>query len=69
MSNLSLTKSEIKTMEPLCDGKLYKEIADEHNITINTVKKHLKNAYRKLEVHNRTNACNKYLNRYLKIVA
>ena len=62
MSNLSLTKSEIKTLEPLCDGKLYKEIAEDHHISINTVKKHLKNVYRKLGVTNRTNACNKYLN-------
>ena len=67
--NLSLTKSEIKTLGPLCDGKLYKEIASEHKITINTVKKHLKNAYRKLDVHNRTNACNKYFDKYLRIVA
>ena len=43
MSNLSLTKSEIKTLEPLCDRKLYKEIAEDHHISINTVKKHLKN--------------------------
>lgn len=62
MSNLSLTKSEIKTLEPLCDGKLYKEIAYDQQISINTVKKHLKNVYRKLGVTNRTNACNKYLN-------
>jgi len=48
-------------MEPLCNGRLYKEIADDHNISINTVKKHLKNVYRKLGVHNRTNACNKFL--------
>ncbi len=61
MANLFLTKSEIKTLEPLCDGKLYKEIADDQNISINTVKKHLKNVYRNLGVTNRTNACNKYL--------
>jgi NarL family two-component system response regulator LiaR len=61
MANLSLTKSEIKILEPLCAGKLYKEIADDQQISINTVKKHLKNVYRKLGVTNRTNACNKYL--------
>jgi DNA-binding CsgD family transcriptional regulator len=61
MANLFLTKSEIKTLEPLCDGKLYKEIAEDQQISINTVKKHLKNVYRKLGVTNRTNACNKYL--------
>jgi len=60
MSTL-LSKAEIKTLTPICDGKMYKEIADEHNISINTVKKHLKNAYRKLDVHNRTNACKIFL--------
>jgi LuxR family maltose regulon positive regulatory protein len=55
-----LTKSESKTMGTLCGGKYYKEIADEQNVTINTVKKHLKNAYRKLGVHTRSEACERF---------
>ena len=62
MSNLFLTKSEVRTLEPLCDGKLYKEIAYDQNVSINTIKKHLKNVYRKLGVTNKTNACIKYSN-------
>ena len=56
----TLSKSEIRVIEKLCTGKLYKEIAYEDNISINTVKKHLKSIYRKLEVHDRKNACIKY---------
>ena len=63
MPTLLLSESEIKTMQLLYKGKLYKEIADERKISINTVKKHPKSAYRKLAVHNRTNAC-KIFGRY-----
>jgi DNA-binding NarL/FixJ family response regulator len=55
-----LTKQETRLMSPLCAGKLYKEIAEEFHITLNTVKKHIKSIYPKLEVRNRTEACIKY---------
>ena len=51
-----LSKQEEKVLTVLASGSMYKEIATELNISINTVKKHLKNVYRKLEVSNRKHA-------------
>lgn len=53
---LPLSKQEQKVLTVLAGGQMYKEIAAELNISINTVKKHLKNVYRKLEVTNRKHA-------------
>ena len=51
-----LSKREKVILTALASGSLYKEIAADHHISINTVKKHLKNIYRKLEVNKRTQA-------------
>jgi DNA-binding CsgD family transcriptional regulator len=51
-----LTKCEQKVLAELAVGHLYKEIADKQNISINTVKKHCKNIYRKLQVKSRAEA-------------
>ncbi len=59
-----LTYSEIRIMELLSAGKMYKEIALELNVCIDTVKKHCTNMYRKLAVSNRIEAINKYYGRY-----
>lgn len=56
---LSLSKQERKILDSLSTGNMYKEIARDFNISINTVKKHLKNIYRKLEVPNRLHAVEK----------
>ena len=61
MSETFLSKQEKKILTSLSSGSLYKEIAADHNISINTVKKHLKNIYRKLNVSKRTQAIEKYL--------
>jgi len=53
---LPLSRQEEKVLISLAGGNLYKEIAIELKISINTVKKHLKNIYRKLEVSNRRHA-------------
>ncbi len=55
-----LTPKEIKIVTGLANGLLYKEIAETEAVTIDTVKKHIKNIYRKLDVRNRTEAVNKY---------
>ena len=61
MSEVStLSKQEKVMLTALATGSLYKEIASDHNISINTVKKHLKNVYRKLKVNKRTNAIEKF---------
>jgi len=57
----SLTRQETKVLIALSSGSLYKEIAYDYNISINTVKKHLKNIYRKLSVGKRTQAIEKFL--------
>jgi DNA-binding CsgD family transcriptional regulator len=58
MDKLPLSKQETRILQSLSGGRLYKEIASDHDISINTVKKHCKNIYRKLEVRNRTQASN-----------
>ena len=58
-----LTPREIEILENLSRGLLYKEIADQMEIRIGTVKQHIHNVYKKLHVQNKTEAINKYLNR------
>ncbi len=55
-----LTKTEVEVLELLAQGFLYKEIADKKFISIDTVKKHINNMYRKLQVSNKVEAVNKY---------
>ena len=54
-----LTKREYELLVLLSKGLLYKEISDQLNITMNTVKQHIHNIYEKLHVQNRTEALNK----------
>ena len=56
----SLTKTEAEVLEFLAQGFLYKEIADKKYISIDTVKKHINNMYRKLQVNNKVEAVNKF---------
>ena len=51
-----LSKRELDILCGLANGSLYKEIAKDCKISIDTVKKHCKNIYRKLEARNRTEA-------------
>lgn len=57
-----LTKRETEIVELLSQGLLYKEIADRTFISIDTVKKHVGNIYRKLHVNNKVEAINKFNN-------
>jgi DNA-binding NarL/FixJ family response regulator len=52
----NLTKAEKLVYNILLKGKLDKEIADLLSISLNTVKKHNKSIYRKLNVRNRLEA-------------
>ncbi|CAM4372281.1 LuxR family maltose regulon positive regulatory protein [Paenibacillus endophyticus] len=56
LSNEALTEQEEKVLVLLTEGFIYKEIAVRLNITLDTVKFHMKNVYRKLGVSNRTQA-------------
>jgi len=55
-----LTERETEVLELLSQGLLYKEISDKKFISIDTVKKHVGNIYRKLHVNNKVEAINKF---------
>ena len=55
----SLTSREKEILDLLAKGYLYKEIAAELFISIETVKRHIHNIYEKLHVQTRTEALNK----------
>jgi DNA-binding NarL/FixJ family response regulator len=59
--DLHLTQREKQTLDLLIDGCLYKEIAHELGIGVETVRFHLQNIYKKLHVRTRTEAVVKYL--------
>ncbi|MES2658937.1 MAG: response regulator transcription factor [Verrucomicrobiota bacterium] len=61
--DFQLTQREMETLELLSKGYLYKEIADEMKVRIETVSFHLGNIYRKLHVRTRTEAVLKYVGR------
>ena len=54
-----LTEREIEVLEQLSKGLSYEQIADNLFISYGTVRKHVENIYRKLEVNNRTGALDK----------
>jgi DNA-binding NarL/FixJ family response regulator len=54
-----LTRKENNILHLLSTGLLYKEISDQLDISLNTVKQHIHNIYEKLHVQNRTEALNK----------
>ena len=54
-----LTNREKQILDRLERGLMYKEIAEDMNITIDTVKKHIHNVYSKLHVQSRTGAIKK----------
>ena len=51
-----LTKREFEVVEKLAQGRIYKEIADELNISINTVRSYIRRIYEKLQVNSATKA-------------
>ena len=51
-----LTNREKEVLKSLCDGHSYKKISEELFIDINTVKFHIRNIYRKLEVNSKGEA-------------
>ena len=54
-----LSDREKEVLELLADGLLYKEIGEQLFISIGTVRQHIHNIYKKLQVQNRTEAINK----------
>lgn len=60
-NDLNLTPREKQILEKLVQGSLYKEIAWDLEIGVETVRTHLRNVYKKLQVRTRTEAVVKYL--------
>ena len=57
-----LTAREKEILTSLSEGSSYKIIAEKYFISIDTVRSHLKNIYKKLHVHSQTEAVAKALN-------
>jgi len=51
-----LTQSEQHVLSLIANGKMYKEIAHEMDISINTVREYIRRIYKKLDVNSRTQA-------------
>ena len=51
-----LTTAELAVVRGLAEGKVYKQIAEESNRSLSTIRTHLHNAYRKLDVYDRAQA-------------
>jgi len=59
-----LSKREHELLELLAQGFRYKEIADKLSLSVETIRTHIRNIYRKLEVQSRTEALNKVFPRH-----
>jgi DNA-binding NarL/FixJ family response regulator len=55
----TLTKREIEMLELIATGLSYEQVADRSGISYGTVRKHLENIYKKLNVHSKLEAINK----------
>ena len=58
-NNYELTSREVEVLEHLSKGLNYNEIADNLIISPSTVRKHIENIYKKLQVHNKMEAVSK----------
>lgn len=56
-----LTTREMNVLDQLSQGLMYKEITAKLGISMDTVRSYIRNIYRKLHVHSRTEAVVKYL--------
>ncbi|TKB95147.1 response regulator transcription factor [Pedobacter cryophilus] len=59
LQDFGLTKRELELLSQLKNGLSYEKIADNLYISYGTVRKHIENIYRKLQVNNKTNALEK----------
>ena len=51
-----LTKRELELLKAVKDGYVYKQIADMYFISEGTVRKHIDNIYKKMQVNNKMSA-------------
>jgi len=59
ISDYELTSREREIVELLAAGLMYKQVAEKLNISIDTVRTHIRHTYDKLQVRSRTQALNK----------
>lgn len=57
--DLKLTEREVEVLEQLSKGLSYNAIADNLILSVGTVRKHIENIYKKLQVHNKLEAVQK----------
>lgn len=55
-TSASLSPMEQSVLQRLARGLLYKEVAEEMDLSVSTIRTHVWHIYRKLQVHNRTEA-------------
>jgi len=56
-----LTPQELRLLKLLVDGYSYQKAADHLNVSVNTVRAHIRNIYEKLHVHSKSEAVGKAL--------
>jgi DNA-binding NarL/FixJ family response regulator len=56
-----LTPHEVRIIKMLADGDSYREVADQLDITVNTVRNYIRSIYDKLQVHTKSEAVSKAL--------
>lgn len=54
--SVKLTKQEIKVLEEISNGKSYEEISKILEVSLSTIQTHIRNLYKKLNVHSQTQA-------------
>ncbi|MFC0606039.1 response regulator [Winogradskyella pulchriflava] len=59
IENIKLTDREVDVLEQLSKGLSYNAIADNLILSTGTIRKHIENIYRKLQVHNKLEAVQK----------
>ncbi len=61
----AMSQRELQVLTYLVEGRSNKEIAEKINLSLDTIKSHLKNIYQKLNVHNRSQAARAALKKKL----
>lgn len=64
-SQFNLSNREREVLTHLADGSNYQEIADELFISVDTVRHHIRNIYKKLQVHSQSEAVAKAIRKKL----
>ena len=60
LTSFGLSEREQEVLKLMSKGMLYKEMAERLAISSNTIKNHLRNIYKKMNVQNKIEAINKY---------